>query len=210
MTTDEIRGCCGRRGRKGIDMRSLWTGLTVLSLFVAGAAPGQDLRIGVVDMSRLVQSHPDTANADELLQRQAEEFEMEKDELLEKFKAMRGEFESIRSEASNKALSESAREKKRDEAREKLIALEEFQQEIRETTLKRQQQLSDQGDRMRRRIVGKIVEVVEKHASEKEYTVILDTANRGLSGVESVIYADKTLDITDTVLELIVEPQGEQ
>jgi len=189
-------------------MRGIWTALTVLSVLLVGTAAA-DAKIGVVDMSKLVQAHPDTAEADELLEKQADEFEMEKDEYLSRFNAMREDFEKARAEASNKALSEEAREKKRDEAREKLVALEEFQQEIRETTLKRQKQLTDQGDRMRRRIVGKIVEVVDKYASDNGYALILDTANRGLSGVESVIYADEKLDVTDAILKLITEPDDE-
>jgi Skp family chaperone for outer membrane proteins len=191
-------------------MRILWTGLTAISLLLAATARGADLKIGVVDMSRLVQAHPDTADADELLEKQAEEFETEKKELLEKFGSMRDDFEKARSEASNKALSESAREQKRDEAREKLIALEEFQQSVRETTLRRQQQLADQGDRMRRRIVGKIVGIIEGYANDNGYKLILDTANRGLSGVESVIYADKALDITEAVLKIIAAPQDQE
>lgn len=213
MTTDAIRrvaragGMAGERMRKGDNMRSMWMVLIGLGLLTTSVAAA-DVKIAVVDMSKLVQSHPDTKEADELLEKQAQEFEAEKDELVAKFSTLRADFEAARSEASNKALSEAGRELKRDEAREKLMALEEFQQEIRETTLKRQRQLTDQSDRMRRRIVTKIIEVVDQYAAEKGFTLILDTASRGLSGVESVVYADEKLDVTDAVQERItgVEP----
>ena len=93
-------------------------------------------------------------------------------------------------------------------ARQKLDALQAFDREVRETTLERQKQLADQSERMRRRIVKRLREIVDEYARDKKLDLVLDTANRGLSAVESVVYAGEKLDITEAVAE-IVKKDGE-
>jgi len=189
-------------------MRQVVIAGAVLALIGMARPAAGEIKVAVVDMGVLLEAHPDRKSADELLEKQADEFKEEKNELLARFKEMKQAFEDARLAAENKALSEAGREKKREEAREKLEDLQVFDREVRETTLKRQKQLADQSDRMRRRVVKRLREIVGDYARDNEYDLVLDTANRGLSAVESVVFAAPELDITEAVVE-IVRKDGE-
>ncbi len=166
-----------------------------------------EVKIAVVNVSRVMQAHPETAQAEDLLSKEAEEFEAEKKASIEKLKAMHAEFEETKKQASSRVLSEAGKEEKVAEAREKLIALQEAEQEVRMRSRDRQAQLAELGDRMRRRIVEKILTLVDAYAKDKGYTLVLDTSNRGLNGVESVVYASDALDITDAIIERVQDDE---
>lgn len=160
-------------------------------------------KIVVVDMGKVMKSFNETKSAEALLEKQIEEFEAEQKDMLAERDKVRKEFESARESARDKALSDKERETKMDVAEQKLNVLRESEMKIRDRMSMRQKEISDQKVRMQRRIVGKLKEIISKHASEKGYTVVLDSAGIGISGVDSVVYSKENIDITADVVKLI-------
>ena len=181
--------------------------LAALGVFVAGVGNVEagGAKIAVVDMARLIQAHPDTQKANDLLARQRDEYDAEKKDLLETFDAMREKFNATQEAAFDKALSEEGREQKRKEAEQQLRELEAFKRKIQDTFLQRQQELTDLQKRMGARITRKIRAVIETYSKENGIVLVFNMSGRGLSGVENILYASEILDITDAIMKRIQE-----
>lgn len=176
---------------------AVFLALTVCSGWSAEA------KIGVVDMARVIRAFHETKSADSLLEKQVEEFESEQRMMLTEREKLKKEFEDAHGETRNKALSEETREKKMEIAGEKLTALREYERKIRERVDLGQRQLADQKARMQERIVSKLREIIGKYAEKNGYLLVLDSSGEGRSGVETVVYNLKGIDITEDVLKII-------
>jgi Skp family chaperone for outer membrane proteins len=182
---------------------SLIAGLALV-LVAAGLGRAADVesKIGCVDMERLLAAHPETKRAEAILEKQIKEFETEKETMLDKFKSMEKEVQQAREEADNRALSEAGRDKKRQEAEEKLIALKDYGAEAQQTTQLRQRQLTERRKRMRERIVDEIRGIVESYAADKGLALVVDSGPI-LDSPGAVVYSLKKMDITEDVLKLV-------
>jgi len=180
----------------------------VLFLMMVGVGVCGELKVGTVDVGKVIAAHPQTEANAKVVEREVEDFESERMEMLAKFNKMKDDFDTVREEARNKALSEVTREEKLELAERKLIALREYEQKVREKTYLRQKQVADQRLRMGMRVVSDVDERIEKYAEENKFDLILDSSGRGMNGVETVIYSRKTIDVTEDILKLIVKEPG--
>jgi len=179
--------------------------LVGLSLLLAGrgwAASEIESKVAVVDMEKVMAAHPETQEAEALLQKQAAEFDAEKDDMLAKFDRLKKEFEVARDGAENKALSDEARTAKRELAEDKLAALRDFDNEVRQTTVMRQKQLADRKHRMRDRIVGKIRDIVRAYANQHGLVLVLD-CGAVMDNPGSVLYNAEKMDVTEDILKIV-------
>lgn len=160
-------------------------------------------KIVVLDMARVIRAHPDTPAAEELLEQQAREIKSEHQGMMDRFEDMKNELRSLDDEIDSSALSAEGKKLKtedRDKLRNRLIALD---QEIQENALARRREISDQGRRMRDRIISKIQEVVRRHVQEEGILLVLDASVAGPAGSGAVVYSIDRLDITDVVIEKV-------
>jgi outer membrane protein len=144
-----------------------------------------------------------TKLADQQLKEQAEDFNSERKQLVEVYEKFQEDFNKLREESSNAALTETARDDLRKQAEEKLIELRDQEQKIRRFDETRRKQLEEQGRRMRKRIVEEIKEKVQTYARNQGFTAVIDISGQSLNGVTLVLYTDKKVDITVNVLELL-------
>lgn len=186
-------------------MRITTIGLTLAVLLVAGgayAAGEIESKVAVVDMERVMSAHPETKEAEGMLQKQADEFESEKDEMLTKFERLKKEFEDARQAADSKALSDEGRTKKREETEDKLTALRDYDNEVRQTAMLRQKQLTERKRRMRDRIVGKIRDAIRGYAAEKGLVLVLDSG-AVLENAGAVLFNTEKIDITTEIGKIV-------
>jgi len=190
-------------------MKNTVTGILLTAVLLSGAAAhAADTRIAVVDMEIVMRAYPETESSQIILDQQIEEFESEQRQMLAEREDLEAEFREVRDKARNPALSEEAREKNRLIAEEKLEKLQAMERELRETASMRRKQLQDQQLRMRRRIVGKLRDIIGEHCKQAGIDLVLDSALPGQPSVESVVYSAPALDITEQVLALIKAAAG--
>ena len=151
--------------------------------------------VALVDMEELVRLHPDTASDKKLFDQTLKDFRAENDELKQKLEGMQEDFEKIRKEAQDPALSDKARKAAEERASKAQDALMVAGRTWREKMQARQEQLSDMQTRMLKKTVNEIREVIRKYAEEKKLQVVLSESQ--------AVYSDKTLDITDAILKLM-------
>ena len=172
--------------------------LAVLSL--GGVCVAADVKIAAVDMAKAVSAHPDTKDADALLEKQLDEMETHKSEMVGRLRKLNDELETVHKEAMSRALSEEGRAQKMDVVREKATKVAKFDQQMRRTISEERKQLGDLKSRMQRRIVDKIKEIIKTIAAAEGYALVLDSSAVGISGVDAVLFAAGKTDITDAVI----------
>jgi len=182
--------------------------LAALGVVCSGVAAEQQ-KIAVVDMESLIKSHPETTSAESLLQKQVDEFESERKDMITQFEKLQKDCDRIQKEAENKALSDSEKEKKRAVFEDKYAELKEQGRKISEMTTQRQKELNDQKLRMRRRIFSKIRDIVKEYADKKGYVTVLDSSALSVGGVETVVYIAEKNDITADIRKLVEEQKND-
>lgn len=178
----------------------------LIAVFIAATAPfavALDENIVFVDLDRVFNDYHKTQLADAQLKDQADEYNLERKEMFEEYEALEEEFNGIREDAQNMALSEEVRNEKRDLAEEKLIELRQKERNIRRFEEQRRKQLDEQQRRMRKNIVKEIRESIETYARDRTYTAVIDSSGQSLNGVETILYLDIKRDITDDILEML-------
>lgn len=190
-------------------MRRMTMAMAVLAgLAVAGGAVAAD--IGVLDMERLIKLHPRT-NADRaVLEKYVEDFETEREERVTALQKLSEAFEEMRKSAEDVSLSEKAVQEKRRLAQVKFEEMRRAERDLREMASLRQKELTSQELRMRTRVVADIRQIVEKVVEEKKLALVLDSTGPGAAGYSPVIYFDKTMDITDAVIALLVNSEEKE
>ena len=177
-----------------------WLAVAGLLSGVAGAG---ELKVATVDTSRILREYYKTDLAERRIQQQIDDFSAERDKLLAQHKKMKQEFEALRAESQNKALTEEAREKKKEQAEEKLSGVIEFENTIRDKASSRKKELEGEGRKIQGEI-GKAIKEAIKVCSDKDgYTLVLADGGLLANGLESVLYSDSKMDITDAVLKLL-------
>ena len=191
---------------KGMAVLAGWAILSGLTPVVRGA----ETQIVFVNMDRAFSEFYKTKLADEQLKKQAEEFNEERKKLTADFEKLQEQFNILRDEAQNTALSEDARAQKRSAAEEKLIETRDMETRIRRFDEARQKQLDDQTRRMRKRIVDEIRQVIQTYARTESLSTVMDSSGQSFNGVEMVLYQDVRSDITDAILEQLNKTEGEK
>jgi Skp family chaperone for outer membrane proteins len=168
--------------------------------FVLGALSLQAVEIGVVNMERLIQLHPRTAQDRAILERYVKDFETERDERVAALRKLSEELDTLRQESEDIGLTAKAIAEKRERAQLKLEALREGEMALREMAAKRQQELTNEEMRMRDRVIGDINRVLAEVAEDKKLDVILDGGQDPAGGYGAVVYSKPSYEITDAVL----------
>ncbi|MFT5124750.1 MAG: outer membrane protein [Candidatus Omnitrophota bacterium] len=175
----------------------------VASAILLQPAMAADTTVVFVDLDKAFNEYYKTKLADSQLKEQAEEFNSERKKLVEVYESLQEAFNKLREDSANPGLKEDARTELRNQAEEKLIELRDQEQKIRRFDETRRKQLEDQGRRMRKRIVDEIKEKVQTFARNQGYAAVIDISGQSLNGVEIVIYVDKKVDVTPSILELL-------
>lgn len=184
-------------------MRKYLTISLILIGLGAGAAGAAELKVAVVDTTRILKEYYKTELAEQHIQQQIGDFTAERDKMMAQHRKMKQEFEALRSESQNKALTEAAREKKKEQAEEKLAEVIDFEKSIQEKAASRKKDLEGEGRKIQGELGKSIREAIRVSSEKGGYTLVL--ADGGLlgNGLESVLYADPKMDITAEVLKIL-------
>ena len=171
----------------------------VVGMLLAGAlAAAAEEKIGVVNGQETVKQYHKTQAATDALRKLDGELRDAQQRMVAKLEEMDDACKKAIAEASDKALSEEARARKRDAAEAKLAELKEYEMQVRKSDLDNRSKMEEQNSLMLKPIIQEVRQAVAETAKEKGLTLVLDGSETGLG---SVIYAEPRLDITDAVLK---------
>lgn len=157
--------------------------------------------IAYVDLERIFDEYYKTELGDAQLKELSEEFNEEREGLIQEYEELQKKFDALRSEAQSTILSEEVKQEKRDAAEDALLEMRDYERRIRRFDESRTKQLEEQQRRVRKRLVKEIRDGINLFAEAQGYQAVVDTSGQSLNTVEIFLYVDSRLDITDQVIE---------
>ncbi|MBN1794982.1 MAG: OmpH family outer membrane protein [Candidatus Omnitrophica bacterium] len=136
-------------------------------------------KIAYIDVSRTFDEYQKTIDSEEKLKEKRETGQDQLNSLVEEIKGMRQELD---------LLSDTAKEEKQTELDEKVRELQKVERDLRD-------ELRRERDAMARDIFAEMKTVIEEYGAKEGYSLILDD--------KVLLYRDKSLDITDTILNVL-------
>lgn len=179
----------------------LRTALYAAALCLAGATAAQaDLKIGVIDMSKIFSGYYKTKDAESKINEARESAKKELTDRLDSHKQLLDEINALNKGADSAALSAAARterDKKRDDKIQEVRSLE---NDINEFRTSRERQLQEQTVRLRNTIVEEMMVVIRDRVKNENYDLVFDRSGQSAQGVPVLIQSRDNMDFTDNVL----------
>jgi len=175
---------------------------------LAGAGLLAAAQIGVVNMERLIQLHPRTAQDRAVLERYVKDFEVEREDRVAALRKLSEEFEALRQQSEDIGLTAEAAQERRQRAQLKLEELREAETSLREVATQRQRDLTQQEMRLRLGVIREIRRVLREMAEARGLDLILDGGEDPAGGYGAVVFAKPEYDLTDEVVLKLREDTG--
>jgi Skp family chaperone for outer membrane proteins len=167
-----------------MNYRSLVVTLLVVGTVLAAQPINAEFRVATVDMGRILNESKEAQGR----KRQLDEVTLAaKKKIEERQLALQAREKKLREQKVTENSKEA--EKFRNDAREFTRFVKDTEEEIKKTFLKSNRDLTE-----------KALKIVEARASSSNYSIVLERSARGRS---SVLFADETFDITDSVLKAL-------
>ncbi|CAN5863399.1 OmpH family outer membrane protein [soil metagenome] len=176
--------------------------LVTLLLSFSLSAHAADLKIGVVDLSKIFAEYHKTKAANAVLQENQGKAKEEMAERFSTLKKLNDELEKIRKEASDPVLNEEIRGKKRAQFESKVQEMRSLDQQISEFKQRREQQLQQEGMQQRKGLYEDIVKAVTEKSKTDGYDLVFDKSGLSAFGLPLLLHAKEgvTQDFTDAVI----------
>ena len=158
-----------------------------------------------IDVEEVFKRFYKTQLAQDQLRQQSSEIKVERESMEEEIKTLKEEIEVLRSDSRDETLSEEVREGKRNQLEEKLVELQKKERDVNSFEKLRMQQLEQQNKRMTRKIFDEINDVIVRYSREKNFDAVIDRSAKGRNGINMVLYANTTKDITADVIAVLNE-----
>jgi outer membrane protein len=174
------------------------------ALSITTAAHAADLKLGVVDMGRVLDEFHRTAAARNVLQQNKARMDGEMQEMLEKLKKLDAEAKQLMKEARDPVLSEQIRAKKAAEFDSKASELRSLSEQLEKERRRREQQLQTEAAQQRQQIYGEVVKVVGEKSKADGYDMVFDKSAVGVTGFPVLLHAKEGV-MQDFTSEVIVQ-----
>ncbi len=167
----------------------------------AGASAQPALKVVVVDMAKVYDTHYKTKEASDKFNDAAQRAQEQLDRLNTQLQTAADEFKSLVEESRSTVLSEQARTKAGTDAQKKREDIERMNAEAQRFRNDTQRALQLRAKNHRDLIMDEIMKVVNAISRAKGATLVLDKSGPSVFGVPVVLYADPAYDITDEVMK---------
>jgi len=125
--------------------------------------------------------------------------------LLYDIEEIRQEIEDLRTDSRDSMLSLEMRSNKRVLLEEKLIELQNLEQEMTEYEALRRKQIDEQNTRMTKKLFDEIQEKIVTYSREHGYLAVIDQSAQSRIGIAVTVYVDPVIDITEGILKELNE-----
>jgi len=172
----------------------------VLAAAIVSPAFGQG-RIATIDLRKTFDAYWKTKEADASIKDRAGDMEKEYKNMLGDFQKAKEEFDKLAASASDQAVSQDERDKRKKLAEDKMKYLRDQDDVIKQYRQQATQTLDEQKRRMRDNIVGEIRTIVNGKAKAASYTLVIDVSAESLSNAPVILFSSGENDITTSVIE---------
>lgn len=168
-----------------------------------GAFAQPAVKILVVDMAKLYDTHYKTVEQNAKIQADDQKAQEEVEKMNKEGNALVEEYKSLNDQSNNPALSADAKTKAQGAAQQKLEAIQNKQREVQTFIQNTRNTLGQRLNTFRSLMLEEIGKAATEIAKRKGGTVLLDKAGPTAIGISNIIYTDAAYDITEEVLKEI-------
>ena len=180
-------------------LRRMLAGL-LLSSLLGGSAMAQN-RIATVDLRKVFDGYWKKKQAEAALKDRQTDMEKEDRNMVDDYKKVKDDYQSLLSSANDQAVSSEERDKRKSAAEEKLRRMKEMEESIASYERQARTTIGEQSQRMRSNILTEIRNVVNSKAKAAGYFMVIDTAAESINTTPVFLYVTAENDITDSVLQ---------
>lgn len=177
--------------------------LLALGGLLAGAVALQAqpaLKVVVVDMAKVYDTHYKTEEANAKFNDAAQRAQEQFDQLQKQLQSAADEFKQLVEDSRSSIKSEQARAKAEADANAKRTEIERMQNEAQAFRVNTQRSLQQRAKNHRDLIMDEILKVVNDFARARGATLVLDKSGPSVFGVPVVLFSDAAYDITEDVV----------
>ena len=171
--------------------------ISAVALVSAGA---QDLKVGIVDMTRVFQEYHKTQDAEKKVNDGKAIAKKELDERNARYKQLIERYQNFAKDLKDTNMSEELRAETQAKAQEVASEARSLEREKKEFAERRQRQLLEQVERMRKAILEEIRELVQDMAKTKNYDLVFDKSGLGNRGIPFLLHSKDGVDFSDEVI----------
>lgn len=172
-----------------------------LAVLAVGASAQPAVKILVVDMAKLYDTHYKTLEQNAKIQADDQKAQEEVEKMNKEGNALVEEYKTLNDQSNNPALSAEAKAKAQDTAQKKLEAIQNKQREVQTFIQNTRNTLGQRLNNFRAIMLEDISKSATEIAKRKGATILLDRAGPTGIGISNLIYADASYDITDEVMK---------
>jgi outer membrane protein len=180
--------------------------LVALAAFAAlalGAHAQPAVKILVVDMAKLYDTHYKTLEQNAKIQADDQKAQEEVEKMNKEGNTLVEEYKTLNEQSNNPALSAEAKGKAQNDAQRKLEAIQTKQREVQTFIQNTRNSLGQRLNTFRSLMLEEISKIAADVAKRKGATLLFDKAGPTAIGISNVIFADPGFDITDDVMKEI-------
>ena len=167
---------------------------------ICSVAAQTQLKVGTVDVARLVKEHPKMKDAETQVNAAGNAAKKEFEERTEAYKKLLDETNKLAAQAESAALSADAKNAKAKERDGKITAIRTMEREITEFRDSREQQLQQQVAGYRDTILKEISDAVMERVKANNLDLVFDKSGPGASGISPLLYSHESADFTADVI----------
>ena len=173
-----------------------------LSLLLLSTLAGQAQtpKIAVVDMKSVFDGYWKTRQASVTFEGRKTDYAEQHQKMIDQYQAANEDYRKLRESAAETAISTSEKERRSQQAEEKLKEIQKLERDIRDHQKSMEGNLTETRFRLRRNILQDIREVIKTKAQTDRYTLVLDSAAEGINQTPVVLFSSGNNDITEEIL----------
>ena len=175
--------------------------IVALSLMGSPAARAQELKVGIVDMNRVFAEYYKTKDAEKRVNDDKSTAKKELDERAARYRDLMQKWNDKQKMITDKLLNEELRGQSQKEAATIGSEIKSLERDMDEFKRRRESQLQDQVQRMRKGLLEDIRSRVEEKAKRDNFDIIFDKSGKSPIGVNFLLFSKDGVDMTDDVLK---------
>lgn len=174
-----------------------------LGAFALAAQAQPAVKLYVVDMAKLYDTHYKTVEKNAQLQADDQKAQEEVDRMNKEGNALVEEYKALNDKSTNPALTPEAKSSALNDAQKKYGAIQQKQQEVQTFIQNTRNSLQQRMQTYKALILEEISKTATTVAQRKGATLLVDKSGPSLFLIPAVIYSDPAYDITDDVMKEI-------
>ena len=174
--------------------------LTLTALVALTFNASAQTKIGVINLKKVFDEFHETLDYNKKLQDRSAEFSENKKAQVEKYKAANEVFQNLALKLRDPALSESVKIEAKKSADEQWLEVKRIEQNMAQLDQVANQNLMNQRERFREKILVKIMEVIDRRAREQGFALLHNTSSEDIFRNPVIVFQQNLPDLTKEVL----------